>query len=70
MSSVSAGALEILLFLIRSSNEFEKKSDSLQTFGFFSQINYYLTTGFPIVLHRLFHPSSEQQLGKNNIHLR
>ena len=36
----------------------------------FSQKNYRLTKRFPHVLHRLFHPSKERQLGKSNFHLR
>ena len=36
----------------------------------FSQTNYHLNEGFPHVFHRLFHPFREQQLGKNNFHLR
>ena len=68
MSTVSAGVLEILLPLTRFSAEFEEKSGSSQTLGFFS--NYRLTKGFPHALHRLFRPSKEQQLGKNSFHLR
>ena len=48
MSTVSAGVPVILLFLTRSSKEFEEKSGSSKTFGF-SQTNYRLTKGFPYV---------------------
>ena len=67
MTTVLAGVPGILLFLTRSSKEFEEKSGSSQIFGAIS--NYHLTKGFPHVSHRLFHPSKEQQHGKNNFHL-
>ncbi|RMX52136.1 hypothetical protein pdam_00015163, partial [Pocillopora damicornis] len=59
MSTVSAGVPVILLFLTRSFKEFEKKSCSSKTFGFFSN---------KLSLERGI--SSEQQLGKNIFHLR
>ena len=36
----------------------------------FSQIKYHLTKGFLNFFHKLFHPFREQQLGKDNFHLR
>ena len=68
MSTVSTGIPMILPFLTRSFKDFEKKSCSSKSFGFFSN-KLSLDPGFPHVFHCLFRSFREHQLGKNNIHL-
>ena len=61
MSTVSAGVPVILLFLTRSSKEFEEKSGSSKTFVF-SQTNYHLTKGFPYVFIAYLNPKSNSSV--------
>ena len=59
MSTVSAQVLVILLFLIRSSTEFEEESSGSNTFGFLS-IKLALNMRIFYVSHHLFHHSRER----------
>ena len=61
MSTVSGGVPVILLFLTKSSKEFEEKSGSSKTFGF-SQTNYHLTKGFPYVFIAYLNPKSNSSV--------
>ena len=67
---VSFFFLVILFFLTGSFREFEKKIAAQRSLDF-SQTNYHLNWGFPYgLIHRLFYPFGEHQLGKNNFHHR